>query len=151
MVLLDGLVEHSLPPGTQTSAFGCQYFDLCDNWHRLKADVRRRKSAYCGLMFAALMIGHHLSISLFWCIASDSGFSCSTGKTSSPRSERRARSAGSANVCTTVALSLSMIGLGVPLGAQRPCQFEIWNSGNPASSTVGMSGAAVNRLFAVTA
>ena len=36
-----------------------------------------------------------------------------------------ARVAGSASASTTAALSLSMIGFGVPLGTQSPCQSEM--------------------------
>ena len=43
----------------------------------------------CAPMPAALMIGHHLSISAFWNAASPSGVCCSRGATSSPNSVNR--------------------------------------------------------------
>src|SRR5262245_29496936 len=44
---------------------------------------------YSPLIFAALMIGHHLSISAFWRARSASGVCCSRGKISCPRLENR--------------------------------------------------------------
>ena len=43
-------------------------------------------------MFAALMIGHHFSISALWNAASPSGVCCWREATSSPSSAKRARS-----------------------------------------------------------
>jgi K+-sensing histidine kinase KdpD len=44
---------------------------------------------YSALMFAALMIGHHFSISAFWRARSASGVCCSRGKISCPRFKYR--------------------------------------------------------------
>ena len=44
-----------------------------------------------------------------------------------------------------------MIGLGVPLGADRPNQIVTLNSGKPASAVVGTSGSMGERLLPVTA
>jgi hypothetical protein len=44
-----------------------------------------------------------------------------------------------------------MMSFGVPLGIQSACQIEMCSPGTPASSTVGMSGAAAKRVLAVTA
>ena len=59
--------------------------------------------------------------------------------------------AGSASVSTTAALSLATMSLGVPFGIQKPHHSEMWKPGKPASSTVGMSGAAALRVGAVIA
>src|SRR5262249_19644510 len=69
------------------------------------------------LMFAALMIGHHFSISAVWYAASASGVCCSRGNISWPRFASRARTFGSASASTTAALSLLMTVLGVAFGA----------------------------------
>ena len=37
-------------------------------------------------------------------------------------------------------MSRSSIGFGVPLGANRANQAEVWNSGSPASTVVGTFG-----------
>jgi hypothetical protein len=54
-------------------------------------------------------------------------------------------------VPTAAALSLSMMSLGVPLGANRPAHRENWSQENPASSTDGISGAIAMRSWVVTA
>src|SRR6516165_7181549 len=77
-----------------------------------------------GLMPAALIIGHHFSISAFCNLARLSALCWSGGNISCPRSASRCRVAGLANVATTAALSFSIMSLGVPLGAQSPCQYE---------------------------
>ena len=41
------------------------------------------------LIFAALMIGHHFSISALWKVPSASGVCCSRGNSSMPRSANR--------------------------------------------------------------
>src|SRR5262249_33649204 len=48
-------------------------------------------------------------------------------------------------------VSLRIASGGVPFGTHSPYHVEIYTPGAPASSTVGMSGAAANRLFEVTA
>src|SRR5215467_7474566 len=57
-----------------------------------------------------------------------------------PWSTRFWRMTGSCVVPTAAALSLSMMSLGVPLGANRPAHSENWNQGNPASSADGIFG-----------
>src|SRR5262249_13771387 len=106
---------------------------------------------HSALMLAALMIGHHFSISALWKVASASGVCCSRGEISSPRSASRARTAGSAKASTIAAFSLPMTLLGVPLGAQYAYQCEMWSPASPASSTVGIPGAAAKRVLVVTA
>jgi hypothetical protein len=51
---------------------------------------------------------------------------------------------------TAAALSLVVMVFGVPLGSQSPCHCEMSNPGNPASSSVGMSGAESSRALVVT-
>jgi hypothetical protein len=71
------------------------------------------------------MIGHHFAASAFTRLPSASGDCCSRGKTSSPSSASRACTAGSASASTTAALSLSIMSLGVPFGANSlPCRPE---------------------------
>ena len=83
--------------------------------------------------------------------ASASGVCCSRGKISCPRSASRLRTAGSAKASTTAALSLAMTLFGVAFGAQMRVPGRDVEPGSPASSTVGISGAAAERLLAVTA
>src|SRR5262249_52256822 len=77
---------------------------------------------HSGAMPAALMRGHHFSTSAFCKAPSASGDCWSDGKISWPSSVSRVRTAGSIKAATTAALSLPTISLGVPFGAQRPCQ-----------------------------
>ena len=55
-----------------------------------------RRAPHCCLMPAALMTGHHFSMSAFCCATSASGVCCSRGGISMPRPVRRSRTAGSA-------------------------------------------------------
>src|SRR5262245_50030540 len=103
------------------------------------------------LMPASLMIGHHLSISAFCKAASASGVCWFRGKTSSEKSETRARIVGCARASITAALSFVMIGLGVPFAAQSPRQLDTTKPGSPASSAVGIFGAAANLDLVLTA
>src|SRR6516165_7870801 len=82
-------------------------------------------ATHSALIPAALMIGHHFSISAFWSARSASGVCWSRGKVSCARSANRARIIGSAKASVTAALSLAMIFLGVALGTQRPYHCEI--------------------------
>src|SRR5262249_17193264 len=107
--------------------------------------------AHCARIPAALMIGHHFSISDRCNVPSASGVCCSRGTISSPRADIHWRAAGSARTATTAALSFSIIFFGVPLGAQNALQTEVWNPDNPASSAVGMSGAIAIRVLPVNA
>src|SRR5262249_46377125 len=76
------------------------------------------------LIPAALMTGHHLSISALWKAASASGVSCSGGKMSCARSTSFRRMPGSASAFTTASFSLATISGGVALGAHNACQNE---------------------------
>src|SRR5262249_31342097 len=106
---------------------------------------------YSGLIFAALMIGHHFSISAFCRSASAAGVCWSREKISCAKSASRARTLGLAKVSTVAALSLAMMSFDVRAGAQKPNQILASRFGNPASSTVGISGAAARRRLAETA
>ncbi len=77
---------------------------------------------YCSLISAALMIGHHFSISARWNLSKAPGVSWSLGKTSLERSSSRLRIVASSSALTAASLSLAMISFGVPLGAQSACQ-----------------------------
>src|SRR6516164_2976207 len=81
-------------------------------------------SVHSALIPAALMIGHHFSISAFCTAASAAGVCSSRGKSSTPRSANRAPTSSAAKVSTVAAFSLSMIGLGVALGAKNANQAE---------------------------
>jgi putative ABC transport system substrate-binding protein len=108
-------------------------------------------SAHSALNPASLMIGHHFSASALTNAPSAAGVCCSRGKTSSPRSASRDRTAGSARASTAAALSLPMMSFGVPLGAKRPYHADQETLGNPSSAKVGISGAAVRRVSLVVA
>ena len=59
--------------------------------------------------------------------------------------------AGSSSACRMAALSLSMIGAGVPAGAKTPSQAATSKPGTPDSAMVGYSGAVGKRCAVVTA
>src|SRR5258708_18659297 len=82
-------------------------------------------------MPAALMIGHHFSISALCSAASAAGVCSSRGTICCPASAARWRTPGSANALTAAALSLAMTSLGVPLGANSAPDRAIkpWQSG----------------------
>jgi hypothetical protein len=103
------------------------------------------------LMPAALMIGHHFSISAFCSAPRASGVCCSRDTTSCPIFASCCCTAGSASAVVAAALSLAITLFGVPLGANSPPQTEMCIPGSPASSTVGMSGAEARRVGPVTA
>src|SRR5262245_37714147 len=106
---------------------------------------------HSALMLAALISGHHFSISALWWAASASADCCSGGGISWPSPARRSRTVGSASASMAAVVSLRMASCGVPLGTHSPYQVEMYTPGAPASSTVGMSGAAASRLADVTA
>src|SRR6516162_11679923 len=96
---------------------------------RLNGDTREIFS-YSALIPAALMIGHHFSISAFCCAARASGVCFSAGQGSCPNSTKRWRSAGSAKLSRTAESSLAMTLFGVPFGAHRPSAFvACWRIG----------------------
>src|SRR5262249_44483314 len=78
--------------------------------------------AYSTLMFTALIIGHHFSISALWKARRASGVCCSGGGGFDPRSMSRCSMLVSSSASTTAALSFSTMMRAVPLGAQMPCQ-----------------------------
>src|SRR5262245_65748982 len=106
---------------------------------------------HSALMLAALISGHHFSISALWWAASACADCCSRGGISWPRPARRSRTTGSASASMAAVVSLPMASCGVPFGTHIPYQVEMYTPGAPASSTVGMSGAAASRLSDVTA
>jgi hypothetical protein len=79
------------------------------------------------------------------------GVSLSFGGICKPRFSSCLRTAGSFKASTAAALSFATTSLGVSLGTQRPDHSVMWNPGNPASSTVGMSAADSTRLLSVMA
>ena len=54
----------------------------------------------------------------------------------------RLRVPSSSSALSSASVSLSRIGFGVPLGANRAFQADAWNSGRPASLVVGTFGSA---------
>jgi hypothetical protein len=80
-----------------------------------------------------------------------SGVCCSRAGFSSPNSWNLRVTAGSDSVSTITALSRAAASFGVPFGTQTPYQSEAPKPGRPASSAVGMSGAAPLRVFDVIA
>jgi len=118
-------------------------------------EARRQKvtalPGHSPLIFAALMMGHHFSMSAFCSAPSASGVCWSRGGISRPSSASRLRTFASAKASTTAALSFWMMSFGVPLGAKSAFQVKISNPDNPASSAVGMFGAEGMRLLPVTA
>src|SRR5580704_6956247 len=92
---------------------------LCD--HRAHHEIGfGHRPPYSPRMPAALMIGHHFSISALWNAARPAGVCCTRGAISSPSSANRMRTFGSASASTNASLSLAMTDRGVPLGANRP-------------------------------
>src|SRR6516164_153434 len=81
-------------------------------------------SVHSALIPAALMIGHHFSISAFCKARSASGVCWSRGKISRLLSAIRERTDGSASASTTAALSLTTTSFGVPLRTQNPSQDD---------------------------
>ena len=101
---------------------GSLYFQRLFNRDWLKSKGLRPIDRYSALIPAALMIGHHLSISALWNAAKPSGVCCSREATSSPSSAKRFWIAGSASAATIAALSFAITSFGVPFGAKRPNQ-----------------------------
>src|SRR6516162_8141873 len=89
-----------------------------DDWHVYLSML------HSALMLAALMMGHHFSISAFCCAARASGVCLLLGQLSWPRSISRCCTAGSARVSTTAASSVAITSLRVPFGAHKPCQTD---------------------------
>src|ERR1019366_195925 len=87
-------------------------------------DCDQERRNYSALILAALIMGHHLSISDCWKVRSASGVCCSSGNISCERLMSFSRVAGLANAFTSASLSLTMMSLGVPFGTQIACQKE---------------------------
>ena len=79
-------------------AIGCPHSNVADVG---LGSSRSDRQDHSPLMFAALTIGHHFSISTFWKAASASGVCCSGGGMARPWSAMRACTAGSARASTT--------------------------------------------------
>src|SRR5262249_42949531 len=109
-------VEHHRDvPATRPAKRAVEPHDSRTTRHGIRAVLHLLHSPF---IFAALMMGHHFSISALWSAPSASGVCCSRGKISCPISASRARTVGSANASTAAALSLPMMSIGVRLGAQ---------------------------------
>src|SRR5215218_3487422 len=76
------------------------------------------------LMLAALMIGHHFSISDFWSAPSACGVCRSRDGISNARLASRSCTAGLAIASNTAALILATMSCGVPFGAQNPLHTD---------------------------
>src|SRR5512134_1305912 len=97
------------------------------------------------------MMGPHLSVSdLSWVLRAW-GVARSWLTGSVPSSAKRSLTFGSLRAVCSAAVSLSMTGLGVPLGAYRPCHIATSKPGSPASFMVGTSGSEGTRVLVVTA
>ena len=83
-------------------------------------------------MLAALMIGHHLSVSALWWVPAPPA-SLLARRNLVALVGKRCRTAGSANAFTTAALSLATISLGVPFERPDAVPERMW-SGTPISS-----------------
>src|SRR5262245_27725331 len=110
------------------------------------AEDADRKPAYSVLTAAALMIGVQRAISSLTSVARGCWPRRALSGISLPRLSRRFRVFSSSSAWSSASLSLSRIGFGVPLGANKAFQADAWNCGSPASSEVGTSGSAELRL-----
>src|SRR3984957_9104061 len=84
--------------------------------------IARRYSAFRP---AALMIGHHLSISAWRSVPSASGVCWSLSTLSRPISVIRFCNSGSAKPAVTAALSLAIASFGVPFGTHSAFQTAV--------------------------
>src|SRR5436190_7501574 len=109
------MFQHGVAPLVRSRDKDCTY--------RMVTHMRALR--HSPLMFAALIMGHHFSISAFWNAARASGVCWPRGNTSRPISASRARTVASAKASTTAALSLSMTFLGVDLDAKSANQFDM--------------------------
>src|SRR5262245_16351173 len=97
-----------------------------------KPDVRprsakcqyRKSRTHSALMPAALMMGHHFSMSAFCNAPRASGVCWSRDGISCSMLSNRRRTVGSARASTTAALSLWITSFGVLLGAKSPYQTD---------------------------
>src|SRR3979411_2204175 len=89
------------------------------------------------LTFAALMTGDQRATSLLTRARSGCWPRFGLSGMSQPRSSRRLRTLSSSSALSSASVSLSMIGFGVPFGANRAFQADASNSGMPASFDVG--------------
>src|SRR5215813_1441912 len=125
----------------------------CDALLRLiprNSPTRRRSSApnQSGRMFAFWTIARKRSAS---CFTRASNSAALEGMVSTPPPAKRSFTSGILRILTTSALSLSMTGCGVALGANSAVQLEASTSFTPSCCNVGHSGLSVERLPIVTA
>src|ERR1700730_7646328 len=102
--------------------------------------LRRLDPVYSILTLAAWMIGVQRAISLLTKARNGCGPRFPLSGISQPRTNRRLRVASSSSALSSASTSLSRIGFGVALGANKPVQADAWNSGSPASTVVGTFG-----------
>src|SRR5712692_9863736 len=99
---------------------------------------------------AFLRIGPHFSISALRCVRRASGVARFSATGSVPSSANRDFTLASFSATCSALTSLSITGLGVPLGAYRPCHPDTSKLGSPASFIVGTSGSDGTRVLLVT-
>src|SRR5262249_321873 len=124
---------------------------------------RRAKSAWARFPLPTLPIRINAQsgrMFAFWTIARKRSASCFTrasnsaaleGMVSTPPPAKRSFTSGILRILTTSALSLSMTGCGVALGANSAVQLEASTSFTPSCCNVGHAGLSVERLPIVTA
>src|SRR5262245_24928528 len=110
--------------------------------------LRIRINAQSGRMFAFWTITRKRSAS---CFTRASNSAALDGMVTTPPPAKRSFTSGMWRILTTSALSLSMTGCGVALGANSAVQFEASTSFTPSCCTVGHSGLSGERLAMVTA
>src|ERR1700730_18033967 len=103
----------------------CQHSHHIQRIQHQKVFYSGAEARYSPLILAALMIGHHFSISAFCKAPSASGVCWSGGGTSRPKSAMRVCTFGSAIAAIAASLSLAMMSFGVPFGTHRPYQTEM--------------------------
>src|ERR1700704_5604233 len=151
-------------------------FVVCENHGEPAVGRRRRVSAYekrshpcngdnpenegnqsnfvthhSALMFAASMIGVQRAISFLTSICNAIWPRLDLSGMSLAISARRLRTFMSSSALSSASVSLSRIGFGVDLGANKAFQADDWNSGSPASRVVGTFGSAGLRSAAAIA
>src|SRR5512132_3697762 len=120
-----------------------------DAWARFALPtLRMRINAQSGRMFAFWTIERKRSAA---CFTRASNSAALEGMVSTPPPAKRSLTSSMLRIFTTSVLSLSMIGCGVPFGANSAVQLEASTSVTPASCSVGQSGLNLDRLAMVTA
>src|SRR6201996_8990437 len=103
---------------------------------------------YCGLSANCLTTLAHFTISPRRYFSNSSGV-IDIG--SAPCSAQSLTTSGRLITALTAALSLSMIGFGVPTGAINPSQMVASYPGTPASEAIGTLGLTLERVLPVVA